>query len=193
MFDFFFSTAMALFTLNCVAFDSYASPDDAIVANFEEGTYDNSQLDKRLWIIEGTAFGDKPALGAFKGQMAVSGFDGKGLVNSYLDGDQSMGSLTSPDFKMTRDYISFLIGGGKQPAVGAELIIGGKVVRTATGRDSETLAWQTWDVREYRGQSGKLHIYDRATNGWGHILIDEILLTDQPRQSPIAGRLADYG
>ena len=192
MFDFFFSTMLALFAINCGVIDSYANKDDAIVANFEEGTYDNSQLDKRPWIIEGTAFGDKPATGALNGQMAVSGFDGKGLVNSFLNGDRSVGSLTSPDFKMTRDYLSFLIGGGKQPEVGAELIIDGKVVRTATGRDSETLTWQSWDVREYRGQTGKLRIFDRATGGWGHILFDELLLTDQPRQSPFAGRLSDY-
>ena len=192
MFDLFFSTTLALFTINCGVVDSYANNDDAILANFEEGTYDNSQLDKRPWIVEGTAFGDKPATGALNGQMTVSGFDGKGLVNSFLNGDRSVGSLTSPDFKLTRDYLSFLIGGGKQPEVGAELIIDGKVVRTATGRDSETLTWQSWDVREYRGQTGKLRIFDRATGGWGHILVDEILLTDQPRQSPFAGRLSDY-
>ena len=183
---------LAVLAINCSVLDIYASSEDAIVANFEEGTYDNSQLDKRPWKIEGTAFGDKPASGALKGQMAVSGFDGKGLVNSFLDGDRSIGSLTSPDFKMTRDYISFLIGGGKQPEVGAELIIDGKIVRTATGRDSEMLTWQTWDVRDYRGKTARLRIFDNATGGWGHILLDEVLLTDNPRQSPFTGRLSDY-
>ena len=192
MFVFVHSFTIVILTINSSVLDSYANPDDAIVANFEEGTYDNSQLDKRPWKIEGTAFGDKPALGTLKGQMAVAGFDGKGLVNSFLDSDRSVGSLTSPEFKMTRDYISFLIGGGKQPEVGAELIIDGKVVRAATGRDSETLTWQSWDVRDYRGQSARLRIFDNATGGWGHILMDEILLTDNPRQSPFAGRLSEY-
>ncbi len=185
--------ATACGATHCKALDSFASTDAAIVANFEEGTYDNSQLDKRPWLIEGNAFGDQPARGAFAGQMAVNGFDGKGLVNSFLDGDRATGSLTSPEFKMTRDYLSFLIGGGNLPGeVGMELMIDGKAVRTATGRDSETLTWQTWDVRELRGQSAKLVIFDRATGGWGHVLIDEILLTDQPRQSPFVGRLSEY-
>ncbi len=173
--------------------DSFASGEAAIVANFEEGTYDNSQLDKRPWMIEGNAFGDKPATGGLKGQMAVSGFDGKGFVNSFLDGDRSTGSLTSPEFKMTRDYLSFLMGGGKLPKeVGMELIINGQAVRSATGRDSETLTWQAWDVREFRGQSARLIIFDRATGSWGHVLVDEILLTDQPRQNPFVGRLSEY-
>ncbi len=192
MFGFLPTMTLALIAINCALLDSYANPEDAIVANFEEGTYDNSQLDKRPWKIEGTAFGDKPALGALTGQMSVSGFDGTGLVNSYLDGDRSVGSLTSPDFKMTRDYISFLIGGGKLPEVGMELIIEGQVVRTATGHDSEKLKWHSWDVREFRGKAGHLRIFDQAKGGWGHILVDEILLTDHPRQNPFTGRLSEY-
>lgn len=182
----------AVLAVGYCALDSYASPADVIVANFEEGTYDNSQLDKRPWKIEGTAFGDKPALGALKGQMAVSGFDGKGLVNSFLDGDRSVGSLTSPEFKITRDYISFLIGGGNLPEVGTQLICEGQVIHSATGHDSETLKWHTWDVRQFRGKTVHLRIFDQATGGWGHILVDEILLTDSARLSPFTGRLSEY-
>ena len=44
--------------------------------------------------------------------MQVTGFEGKGLVNTFLGGDRPTGKLTSPEFTIERDYIKFLIGGG---------------------------------------------------------------------------------
>jgi fructan beta-fructosidase len=159
---------------------------DDVIANFETGSYES-------WQVDGDAFGDQPATGTLPGQMSVSGFDGQGLVNTYRGGDKSTGTLTSPLFVVGRDHLSFLIGGGNLPGdVGMELLIDGQSVRSATGMDSETLAWQSWDVREFKGKSVRLRIFDRATGGWGHILIDEILQTDQPRRSQVVGRLSDY-
>ena len=49
------------------------------------------------------------------GQQTVSGFSGGGLVNSFIDFDGSQGTLTSPAFTLTRDYVNFLVGGGAHP------------------------------------------------------------------------------
>lgn len=78
---------------------------DSVIADFEGQNYG-------AWKVEGTAFGTKPAPGTLPGQMAVEGFAGKGCVNSFYGGDNSVGRLTSPEFKIGRPFMRFLIGGG---------------------------------------------------------------------------------
>src|SRR6266542_1394485 len=75
---------------------SAADRTDILVADFEGDTYGEG------WKTTGTAFGKGPAKGALPGQMPVSGYLGKGLVNSYLGGDAATGTLTSPEFKVER-------------------------------------------------------------------------------------------
>src|SRR5947209_19348424 len=81
---------------------------DVLVADFEGDDYGG-------WKTTGEAFGTGPAKGTLPNQMPVTGFRGKGLVNSYHGGDRSTGTLTSPPFTVERRYINFLIGGGKHP------------------------------------------------------------------------------
>ncbi len=104
---------------------------DVVVADFEGDTYGG-------WAIEGEAFGAVPARGTLPGQMAVSGFLGHGLVNSFVKGDGSTGTLTSPPFAIERPYLNFLIGGGRHPgSTCLDLMIDGKVVRSATGPNDQ--------------------------------------------------------
>jgi hypothetical protein len=84
----------------------HAAAPDVVLADFEGSDYG-------AWKKEGTAFGDGPAHGTLPGQMAVSGFAGKGLVNSFSGGDPVTGKLTSPKFRTERKYLSFLIGGDR--------------------------------------------------------------------------------
>src|ERR1041385_1469627 len=111
--------------------------------------------------------------------MAVDGFQGKGLVNSFLRGDDTTGTLTSPAFKIERRNIRFLIGGANYPGETCiNLLSSGRVVRTATGIDSEHLEPQQWDVTDLAGQSVTLEIVDQRKGGWGHINVDQIVQTD---------------
>jgi hypothetical protein len=97
------------------------------------------------------------------------------LVNTFLDGDRPQGRLTSPSFKVERPFLNFLIGGGSHAGrTCINLLADGKVVRTATGRDREQLAWQSWNVKEFLGRELRLEIVDRESGGWGHINIDQI-------------------
>ena len=145
---------------------------DILIADFEQPTYG-------AWVTTGTAFGSGPAQGTLPNQNPVSGYDGSGLVNSYYGTDTSIGNLTSPPFVITRPYLDFLIGGGNSPGQEClNLIISNVIVKTATGADSETLTAQQWDVSAYLGQTATLQIVDSATGSWGHILIDEITLSD---------------
>ena len=137
-----------------------------------------------LWKIEGGAFGGRPAPGTLPGQMAVTGFSGKGLANSYHGGDNARGRLRSPDFPINRKFIAFLIGGGGHAGKTCmNLIVDGQVVRTATGPNtqpggSEQLAPSGWDVSDLAGKTARIEIVDDADGGWGHINVDDIRFTD---------------
>ncbi len=153
---------------------------DIVIADFEGETYGD-------WKTTGTAFGTGPARGTLPGQMAVSGYLGKGLVNSFNGGDKSTGTLTSPPFKVGRKYINFLVGGGKFPGKTCiNLLVDDKVVRTATGPNdqpggSEALDWASWDVSDLGGKKAVIQIVDDATGGWGHINVDHIIQSDRKR------------
>lgn len=147
--------------------------DDIVIADFEGKDYGG-------WEVKGDAFGPGPAQGAIAGQMAVSGYLGHGLVNSFFNGDKSTGTLTSPEFIIQRKYINFLIGGGNHPdETGMRLLIEGKEARKITGIDSERLTWATWDVHALIGRTARLEIFDHATGGWGHINVDQIVQSDE--------------
>jgi len=164
---------------------SIRAAEDIVIADFEGANYGE-------WKVEGKAFGTGPAKGTLPGQMTVGGFEGKGLVNSFVDGDKSTGTLTSPSFKLERSYIRFLIGGGGwEGKTCINLLIGDKVVRTAAGPNSisggsENLSPAGWDVQEFAGQSARIQIVDNETGGWGHVNVDQIVQSD--KQPPILRR-----
>ena len=59
------------------------------------------------------------------------------------------------------------------------LIIDGKMVRSATGENSEQLHWTAWNVAEFAGKQAQIQIVDQNDGGWGHILVDHILFSDE--------------
>lgn len=150
---------------------------EVLFADFEGETYGD-------WASTGTAFGNGPATGTLPGQMQVTGFKGKRLVNSFNGGDASTGMLTSPLFKIDRKFIAFLIGGGGfEGKTCINLMIGDKAFRTATGPNTqpgghEQLEQACWDVADLAGQTARLQIVDDATGGWGHVLVDQVIFTD---------------
>jgi fructan beta-fructosidase len=163
--------------LACFARGAASGAEDIPIADFEGEDYG-------AWKVTGEAFGPGPARGTLPNQMEVSGFEGKGLVNSYWKGDGTKGTLTSPPFRIDRKFINFLIGGGMHPGrTCMDLLVDGKAVRTATGPNdrpggSERLDWQSWDVRDLSGKTAVLRIVDEETGGWGHINIDGISQSD---------------
>ena len=164
-------------SLSWLPISAKAAP-DLLIADFEGATYGD-------WKVEGEAFGPGPAQGTLAGQMPVSGFQGKGLVNSFFNGDRTTGTLTSPEFRIERPYLSFLIGGGKDPQrLTMTLLVDGQAVRTATGPNdqaggSEALAVEAWEVRDLMGKTARIRVADSATGGWGHLNVDHIVQTDR--------------
>jgi hypothetical protein len=146
---------------------------DILIADFEKDNYVG-------WTVTGNAFGKVPAKGTFPPQSEVSGYKGTHLVNSFLNGDASTGTMTSKKFLINRKYLNYLIGGGSHTnKTGIQLLVDGRVVRTATGMETEQLLPGSWDVSAYMGKLGVLKIIDLEPGGWGHILVDQISLSDQ--------------
>ncbi len=153
---------------------------DLPIGSFSGRTYGD-------WTQTGKAFRKGPASGAQLPQLEIVNAADDAVISSEVEGDRPVGTLTSPEFKIERNAIAFRIGGGgDEHALGVELLLRGKVVRTATGRRSDRLMPVSWDVRKLRGQMAQVRVVDEASGDWGHTNVDRIMQTDQPEQAPYA-------
>ncbi|MEA5455751.1 GH32 C-terminal domain-containing protein [Sinomonas sp. JGH33] len=74
------------------------------------------------------------------------------------------------------------------------LVVGGQVVRSATGANSESLDWASWDLQDLMGKQAQLQVVDHSTGGWGHILADAFSLSDDTALSANQrAHWVDYG
>lgn len=147
--------------------------------------------DYGAWTVEGEAFGAGPVREALPGQHPVEGFQGDGLVNSFVGGDDPKGRLTSPEFVIERRFINFLIGGGNQEGkTCVNLLVDGETVRTARGAGTERLDWRSWNVTRLEGKTARIEIVDEAAGGWGHVNADHFLFEDEPKDG-VDTRLAE--
>jgi hypothetical protein len=124
----------------------------------------------------GRAFDAVPSRGSHRGQGAIVGAVG-GFVNSFHPtlGNTATGTLTSPSFVLRGDELSFRIAGGADPErLKLALVIDGREVLKATGRNRDAMGRRAWDIRLYRGQRASLTIVDAATEPWGYLAVDEI-------------------
>ena len=156
------------------------------------------------WTVEGEAFGKGPTEGAPRPEQKLTGFKGRRLANSYAArGDGATGKLTSAPFIIPRRFINFLIGGGNhmrpdgQVDAGINLLVGGKVVRNATGTNTDTMSLSSWEVSELEGQTAVIEIVDQTSGSWAHIEVDQIefsdrspLVTGSVSEQPDIGSLA---
>ena len=88
----FMSTLPIILALATLVATHSRAAEDLAIADFEGQDYGP-------WITTGEAFGPGPAHGTLPGQMPVEGFEGKGLANSFYQGDGTTGTLTSPESK----------------------------------------------------------------------------------------------
>lgn len=168
-------TALVGFSEAAVA----ASGDDVMIGDFNGSDY-------RPWKATGTAFRGGPAHGAKVHELEIENARGHGVISSEMEGDGPTGTLTSPEFKIERKYISFRIGGGDyEHHTCINLLIDGKVVRSATGWRSDRLVPASWDVSRIFGKTVQIQIVDEASGDWGHINVDQIVQTDRPEQFPV--------
>ncbi len=150
-------------------------------------------------IVTGDAFNGKTTTKPIKDQQTVSGFVGEGYLNSFdSKGDGQIGILLSPEFEINKNYLKFLVGGGNQKEkTSVNLVIDDKIVETAVGNNTESLREHIWNLKKYNGKAARLKIIDLDTFGWGHIMADQFVLTNNrdenlSRPSSSAIVLADF-
>ena len=160
---------------------------DIVFEDFQQSTYEG-------WTVTGDAFGKGPILKsqipAYQGDV---GSKGPRVVNSHASApgktvdekDSHVGTLTSKQFTIGRKYIRFWIGGGDHPRQTCiNLLVDGKVVRTATGHNDNRMRQDFFDVDKLQGKTARLEIVDKAKGAWGNIGAGSIVFTDhRPHQS----------
>lgn len=132
-----------------------------------------------------------------------------------VQGDAPTGTLTSEQFTINHSSLSFLIGGGNdfnrlrvellvkigpgdpEPPQGPIRLFGiGEIVRFAdgtryfvathsTGRNTEVMRREVWDVSTFRGRYARIRIKDTATGPWGHINVDDFEFLDDVAASRV--------
>ena len=170
---------------------------DILFEDFEKPTYEG-------WTVEGTAFGagpiEKKNIPHYQGDV---GGQGQRVVNSHAtapgqsvqEKDRCTGRLTSRPFTIERDYIHFWIGGGAhKDRTCLNLLVDGKVVASATGKNDNRMERRSFDAQPWAGKQAQLQIVDDASESWGNIGLDHIVFSDKPAAPPIPlPERPDYG
>lgn len=166
---------------------------------FEDWNKDNYEG----WTVEGTAFGTQPAhrVQAY-GYMGDLGGEGDRMAHSHVTApgadvnarDAQVGKLTSKPFAIDRRFIQFWIDGGNHSGKTCiNLLVGGKVVLTATGANQNRMALRMFDVAALAGQSATIEIVDAEKGPWGNIGIGKITFSDRPAVSDNMESQPDFG
>jgi len=140
------------------------------------------------WTKTGTAFNFQPTLGdnpTARKRGQPSRHEGNYWIGTYerrpfnifpagsILGDQPTGSLTSNPFIIPSARASFLVGGGAGNGVAVQLLVDGKLVLSAKGKNNETMERVYWDLSKYVNKSAMIKIKDDETGPWGHINFDD--------------------
>ena len=192
---------MGMTALLCSAEKIATNPASRLDIVFEDWNKENYDG----WKVRGTAFGDGPvkksAMPTYQGD---EGGDTERVVNSHATApgdsiaakDRATGSLTSREFAIERNFITFWIGGGRAQAnsnLGLSLLVDGQRVLTATGQDQNRMSPAHFDVRPYLGRKAHLEIVDDATGSWGNVGVGKIVFTDQLPETIPLEQLPDFG
>ena len=151
---------------------------DLPVGHFGETDYGD-------WKASGTAFQKGPASGVLLPKLEIENAPNSPVASSEIEGDRPTGTLTSPEFTIAKPYFAFRIGGGNYEIhTCLNLLIEGKIVKSATGWKSDHLVPASWDVRRFQGQTAQIQIVDPPPV-IGAISTWQIIQTDKPEVPPV--------
>ncbi|MGE5607899.1 MAG: hypothetical protein ACM359_01475 [Bacillota bacterium] len=111
--------------------------DDLPIGRFKGESYEG-------WTVEGEAFKPGPVSGDMLTKLEIeNATDGWAVASSEVHGDGPTGTLTSPPFKVERKFIAFTIAGGNyERHTCINLLIDGRIVRSATGYRGKVLLYR---------------------------------------------------
>ena len=145
---------------------------ERFIGNFESD-------DRNEWRIEGDAVTNHADFEIYYLQRRIKGNIGAGFLTSFhpTDGDLSTGSATSPEFVVEADrYLTFLIAGGRGNGVGVRLLIDGEEAAVWRGQNTERFRTVIYPLAKHAGKTLQLQLFDNASGGWGHIMLDHIVI-----------------
>lgn len=158
--------------------DACPGADNLVIGRFIGTNYGD-------WVMTGNAFAPGPASGSLLPKLDIENARDSAVASSEIEGDNPTGTLTSPAFTVARKFISFRIGGGDyEHDTCLNLLVDGKVMKSATGWRSDRLVPTSWDVSRFSGRSAQIQIVDGASGDWGHINVADIVQTDHPERLP---------
>lgn len=194
--------------------DTCVVPDkcDTAVGTFESAEFTVTQKFINLLIAGGThpLGGSAPTVvelvvdGVVVG--SVTGNNSGEMDWRNIDASSAMGKqarLVVRDDRSSGDWGHLMVddirlgdtaAGPRDTQTTVNLVVDGKVVRSETGGDSESLDWASWDLADLQGRSAQIRIVDHNSGGWGHILADQFTLAAAPAKSSTQrASWVDYG
>jgi hypothetical protein len=147
-------------------------PGTRVLCDFE-GKFDFATAG---WTMTGKAWGSGAVGDSLPGQGPVRRAGGRQWASSMHGGDDAVGSALSPVFTIDGATLAMRLGGGTDDGLRVELVIDGKVERTAQVKDtpSDRFVDTTIDVSDLKGKQAQLRLVDESTAAWGHLNVDEI-------------------
>ena len=135
--------------------------------------------------VEPTAFD----LGSIQGDWIVRTWNqSTGLPGSTtIITDSHTGVVRTDPFVLTTNAsVDFLIGGGKHPwgVMDPDNLAIFTATSPSAGGGQNLLSPASWDASAFAGDTVRFGIYDLTTAGWGHIDVDNIVLSGDPIPEP---------
>ncbi len=159
---------------------------EQFVESFEDG-FDG-------WLVEGKAVTNHARHIVYGGQSRISGNVGTGFLTSYhpSEGNKATGRALSPEFiAQDNQVLAFRIAGGAGEGVGVRLLADSEEAAVWRGQDSEHFRLVVHELTDHAGKLLQLELFDNELGGWGHIMLDHVILTQREAPEhipPIAGQ-----
>ena len=139
---------------------------DVLLADFEAGYPAGSIVTN----TSGIAFTPTPSAG-----VGLTGVMGQRCASTRDNGNSPIGSVRLADFTVTKQFLHFRICGGSTTATEVRLVVAGQTVLEASGQNSLTFRWVSWDLSAWAGLTAHVEIVDNSSGGWGIICCDQIV------------------
>ena len=170
-------------------FDRFAGRDLRVFDLFFDGRF-LGRFEDGLngWLLEGEAVTNHGQNERYRGQQPISGNVGRGFLTSYHPdkGDLAIGRAFSPAFTAESDqYLTFLIAGGEGGGVGLRLWADRVEAAVWRGENTEWFTRVVYPLAEVAGQRLQLELFDDETGGWGHIMLDQVMLAWRPSEEQV--------
>ena len=141
------------------------------------------------WIKEGKAFGEGPV-------KETMGYYGEAHLSSLNQlGEPSTGRLTSPEFRIERSFIHFLLGAREidfmngKGDMSVELILNDEVVRSKKPEEFHAMFHSGWNVSEFKGETVQIRIIDEDDRPFVYFDVDHIVQNDIPLEGIVVERI----